>query len=176
MKFSVIVLILFAGDCQSSSDEETCGRSQTPFGIVKSENKIESGEFPWLCAVLEKKTKKFLCNGHLVSKRHVVTSSSCLDQEIEDVIAANIHVVLGKLLLTESDENAQIKNVLKIYKTRQLNREFTFQTVVLLTLQNFVEFSKTVQPICFSSPERNEWKNPEVILTEVIYKAKPLIL
>lgn len=141
MKISVLLIILISQTDFSQGSVKGCGR------LEQSSDSSPTTEFPWLVSIHNKFSKEFLCNGHLISKRHVVTSGACLFEGLEDVSSALIYVVAGRRSLKTKTKTEQTKNVKYINRINVL-KDSIFEDTAILVLDSPVVFSKTIKPIC----------------------------
>lgn len=52
---------------------ETCGRFSYGGGTIVGGEFIKKGEWPWLVALFESKSRSYFCGGTLISEKHVLT-------------------------------------------------------------------------------------------------------
>lgn len=129
---------------------ENCGRTQHPAGIIRCSNVTRPGDFPWLVEVRHKFTDKFLCNGHLISKRHVLTSTYCLNEELEEISHILIFVTVARHSLVSDSKNLGISiNVKEIRLTSSSSYSY-HATIAMLSLERSAHFTKNIQPICLN--------------------------
>lgn len=141
MKISVLLIILLSRTDFSQGSVKGCGR------LEESPESSPTTEFPWLVSIHNKLSKEFICNGHLISKRHVVTSTACLFEGLEDVSSALIYVVAGRRSLKTKTKTEQTKNVKYVNRINVL-KDLIFEDTAILVLESPVVFSKTIKPIC----------------------------
>lgn len=76
-----LLVVSFATLTESSRTRRnavTCGVAKASTGLIVRGINIRRGEFPWLVAIMDKRTRppKFLCAGTLISPAFVVSGSS----------------------------------------------------------------------------------------------------
>ncbi|XP_076252333.1 phenoloxidase-activating factor 1-like [Rhynchophorus ferrugineus] len=136
---------------------ESCGLQVITriFGGIDS----ESTDFPWL-ALLEYNqygSKKFLCDGSLISSRYVLTAAHCLITRDADLI----NVRLGEWDVGSSDKNCQGGDNLKVCNPWKRNYgihsvyphpKYSVATkqndIGLIRLNEEVQFNDMISPIC----------------------------
>jgi secreted trypsin-like serine protease len=94
---SVMIVIIISN---SFSFVENCGRTNVKCGCETT-----AGDFPWLVGINDKKSHRFLCNGHSISKRYVLTAGTCLEEQLKNVEHFYIYVIAGQHNLSVIDEN-----------------------------------------------------------------------
>lgn len=131
--------------------EETCGRTQHPLGLIHCGPEARSGDYPWLVGIFSVKKNEFLCNGHLISKRHVITSERCVSEalnESETVHDSQIYIIAGQNELHSSQNENQKLKVKIVHQLIDSFKALQQCNILLMTLEVPLSFSKTVQPIC----------------------------
>lgn len=126
---------------------ENCGRSNSSLEPTQSSEVMEAEEFPWLVGIHHRQTDIFLCNGHLISSKHVLVSSECLESEVNWRRIYLIYVIAGQRDIKKWNEKWKYANLKSIDKVK--NKE-NLKELLLLTLIRTFELSRTVQPICLN--------------------------
>lgn len=146
MNLLLFLLFLITQSDFSLGSTSNCGRAKL-FESTSTNETVGAGEFPWLVSIHNKCSNEFICNGHLISKRHVITSGICLFERLDDVSSALIYVVAGRKSLKASSRGAQSRNVKEIYQSKLLKNSIA-NDISVLVLERPVTLSSTVQPIC----------------------------
>lgn len=60
---------------------EGCGLMGRPMTRVVGGEKAQRGKYPWMAAILRDRTDQF-CGGALISDRHILTASHCVDKYV----------------------------------------------------------------------------------------------
>lgn len=150
MRFFLVGVLIVSSFSKAFSLDENCGRTQHPLGLVKCGNEdTRPGDFPWLVGIFNKEKRKFICNGHLISKRHVISDSDYISDKFQSVHYSLFHVIVGQHNLKSAVDDSQKFGVRKIHKPNNVDW-YLFYKFLILTLENSVTFSETVQPICLS--------------------------
>ncbi|XP_050354552.1 venom protease-like isoform X2 [Nymphalis io] len=126
-----------------------CGVSNASFSRVVGGIDAKLGDFPWM-ALLGYKSRgsetRWKCGGSLISSHHVLTAAHCIHNHEEDLYL----VRLGELDLDREDEGATPIDVLIKYKIKHegYNPKAFTNDIGLLILQNDVQFTDLIRPIC----------------------------
>ncbi|XP_069361912.1 proclotting enzyme-like isoform X7 [Maniola hyperantus] len=127
-----------------------CGFSNATFSRVVGGIDAKLGAFPWMTLLGYKGTRSpttsWLCGGSLVSHHHVLTAAHCIHNHEDDLYVVRV----GELDLAREDEGATPMDVLiknKI-KHEEYNPKAFTNDIALLVLQNDVQFTDLIKPIC----------------------------
>ncbi|XP_075145131.1 serine protease 7 [Haematobia irritans] len=156
-------------DYESSSDllpvPNQCGHQ--PIGEkIYNGNDTALDEYPWM-ALLEYRTKKgemvLNCGGSLINRRYVITAAHCVKGEIEQVIGPLTRIRLGEYNINEEidcisgDCNNKVVEVgfeqviaHPEYDVRNNNK---YHDIALIRLDQEVQYSDFIRPICLPLPE-----------------------
>ncbi|XP_046972203.1 venom serine protease Bi-VSP-like [Vanessa cardui] len=127
-----------------------CGVSNASFSRVVGGIDAKLGDFPWMALLGYKDRRgsstRWLCGGSLISSHHVLTAAHCIHNHEEDLYV----VRLGELDLAREDEGATPIDVLIKYKIKHegYNAKSFTNDIGLLILQNDVQFTDLIRPIC----------------------------
>ncbi|XP_047537415.1 uncharacterized protein LOC125071283 isoform X2 [Vanessa atalanta] len=127
-----------------------CGVSNASFSRVVGGIDAKLGDFPWMALLGYKDRRgastRWLCGGSLISSHHVLTAAHCIHNHEEDLYV----VRLGELDLASEDEGATPIDVLIKYKIKHegYNAKSFTNDIGLLILQNDVQFTDLIHPIC----------------------------
>ncbi|XP_050355200.1 venom protease-like [Nymphalis io] len=127
-----------------------CGVSNVSFTRVVGGVDAKLGDFPWMALLGYKESgdaeTHWKCGGSLISSHHVLTAAHCIHRHEKDLYL----VRLGELDYAREDEGATPIDVLIKYKIK--HEGYNYKTYVndigLLILQNDVEFTEFIKPIC----------------------------
>lgn len=114
------------------------------------ENRIENSLHPWV-TFIPLKTRTYnpganvQCIGALISKRHVITTSTCLQFVVSDVV------------LGQGNDNEMLADMLGFPVKKWI--VYDKADIALLKLANDAPFSDTVRPICLPFPEFKKPRN-----------------
>ncbi|XP_039760066.1 uncharacterized protein LOC120633784 [Pararge aegeria] len=133
-----------------------CGVSNGSFSRVVGGVDAKLGDFPWM-ALLGYKGKRspttsWLCGGSLISRHHVLTAAHCIHNHEDDLYVVRV----GELDLASETEGATPVDVLiktKI-KHEDYNAKAFTNDIALLVLQNDVQFTDLIKPICIPTDNK----------------------
>lgn len=134
---------------------DNCGRTKHELGLIKC-------DFPWLSSIHHSETNIFLCNSHIISERHVITSGNCLIENLQEHVhaAVLVYIVVGRISLSEKPKTNQIYKVrqIRLSEIRNFEALIVYQELAILTLSRSIIFSKSVHPICIKRDIKCEEK------------------
>lgn len=152
IKFSTLSFLLILKLPNFPALVENCGKTQHPLGLIQCGENTRSGDFPWLVGIFQRQMDKFLCNGHLISAKHVLTSESCIKHQVKE-LKVHLIFVISQHSMNSRDEHvkyANLKNIDIVTSKQNLSE------IYLLTLKTSLDFSKTLQPICLNGNSCDE--------------------
>ncbi|XP_076389576.1 transmembrane protease serine 9-like [Megachile rotundata] len=125
-----------------------CGFSSIQHQRVVGGVPAEPGAWPWLAALgYENKNNpsqpKWLCGGSLISARHVLTAAHCIRNDLYTVR-------IGDLDLYSDNDGVQPVQlgIDKVTVHPQYSTSSTVNDIAIIRLNNDVQFSEHVRPIC----------------------------
>ncbi|RVE62504.1 hypothetical protein OJAV_G00157920 [Oryzias javanicus] len=135
-------------DCSDNSDEETCDCGTRPYKlnrIVGGQN-AELGEWPWQVS-LHYQNQGHVCGASIISEKWLLSASHCFRYSQDFEVPGNWRTYSGLQSQTTFD-TAQLRNVKRIITHSGYN-DFNYDyDIALMELEEPLEFTKTVQPIC----------------------------
>lgn len=152
-KFFTAAILFFTTFC---AQYESCGKTHRPLGLIKCSENVRIGDYPWLVSIHHVNQEKFICNGHIISQRHVLTSGKCLIDSLKTEIHSAVLVLVKINHFNLTDESQKQSEFIKVRQIRLSETEnfvelFSFQEVAILTLEQELKFSPNIQPICLSN-------------------------
>ncbi|XP_023953996.2 venom protease [Bicyclus anynana] len=132
-----------------------CGISNASFGRIVGGVDAKLGDLPWMALLgysVRGAPTNWLCGGSLISARHVLTAAHCIHNQ-----ETSLYVVrLGELDLAREDEGAVPVDVLikRNIKHEAYNHESFENDIGLIVLQNEVQFTDLIRPICIPTDSR----------------------
>ncbi|XP_044764054.1 serine protease gd-like isoform X2 [Coccinella septempunctata] len=150
---------------ENPGNDQDCGvpLSSKTINLITDGSNTTQNEFPWLVALYHWKglNYEFRCTANLVDNMHVITVASCLKFYKSDLVKQNdILLVFGKSNLRQwaAKSDAVVRTVAAV----DVNPEYTQYSghgdMALLTLQQPVQYSASIRPICLwkGSPDVQE--------------------
>ncbi|XP_062550574.1 serine protease 40-like [Armigeres subalbatus] len=150
-KYFPVFLLLFPFPDICNSHE--CGRrTYTQLPLIYGGKTSSPGEWPWHAAIYHlgtiRSTSSYQCGGTLISSEFVLTAAHCTFRNGIPLPANHFIVKLGSYNLnTEEDHRSE-------YGVGLVERHFKYNPwahqydVALLQMENKVEFSNFIQPVC----------------------------
>lgn len=118
---------------------------------------------PFLAAILRGPEQRFFCAGNLISSRHILTAAHCFQQKFKDAKTEvdDYTVVLGRHDLSSSALGAQTRTIdqVIVHPLWKTNETKYNADLALLVLDEDVDFTEFVQPVCLTSA-------PEIMSSE----------
>ncbi|XP_020279968.1 proclotting enzyme-like [Pseudomyrmex gracilis] len=116
--------------------------------IVGGKN-ADPGEWPWIAALFN--AGRQFCGGSLIDDIHILTAAHCVvNMNSWDV--ARLTVRLGDHNLKTNTEIRHVeRRVKRVVRHRGFNARTLYNDVALLTLNEPVEFTELIRPICLPS-------------------------
>ncbi|XP_015232336.1 PREDICTED: suppressor of tumorigenicity 14 protein homolog [Cyprinodon variegatus] len=138
-------------DCSDNSDEAICDCGTRPYKlnrIVGGQN-ADTGEWPWQVS-LHYRTSGHACGASVISDRWLLSAAHCFRFSNEHGLANN-WVTYSGLHSQFNPEEAQMRKLKRII-IHEFYNSMTFDyDIALLELNEPLEFSNTIQPICLPS-------------------------
>ncbi|XP_050086664.1 serine protease snake-like [Anopheles aquasalis] len=115
----------------------------TPHTLVGS---VDQREFPHYVAIedpAENTKYEFLCGGALISEQYVLTTASCITEElVNSVRLGAVHDL--------RETNGVRKEIESFVRHPKYSRALAYHDIALIRLNEPVQFSDTIRPICLS--------------------------
>ncbi|XP_035772792.1 serine protease snake-like [Anopheles albimanus] len=112
-----------------------------------TDGSVDQREFPYYVAIEDpaKNTKyEFLCGGALISEQYVLTTASCITEElVNSVRLGAVHDL--------RQTNGVRKEIELFVRHPKYSRALAYHDIALIRLNEPVEFSDTIRPICLSN-------------------------
>ncbi|OXU31175.1 hypothetical protein TSAR_009417 [Trichomalopsis sarcophagae] len=129
-----------------------CGFRQQAFRRVVSGLLSKERSWPWLASIgtYDKSTgyAYYSCGGTLITSRHVVSAAHCFYE-----VKLNAIATLGSTTLEAADQAVHY-SIKKVYIHPKYNHSGFENDVALLELDEEVEFTDAIQPICLPIQSR----------------------
>jgi len=132
----------------------SCGTNKKSGGLIINGKPAEKHQFPWLITLYHHKADKHFCGGNLISKKHILTAASCLQDKnqtkpysVKDIY---VHVARHDLSDDEEIRNDTVNAVSEIILHPDWNPLATnFDAdLAILVLQSATKLSMRTQPVC----------------------------
>ncbi|KAG1678556.1 Clotting factor B [Nymphon striatum] len=153
-----------------SLTNDICGQ-----GFKPSRHNIVNGKeadvsaWPWMVAIYRKFGRRsiFLCGGTIINKRYIVTAAHCFKRKSRNLVLSGVFEVrVGEHDLSDRylGERYSVEDII-------VNEDFKppeqYNDIALIRVNENIEFSTRVSPICLPTPE-NSSKNLAGRITYVI--------
>ncbi|NP_001166087.1 serine protease 70 precursor [Nasonia vitripennis] len=107
------------------------------------------GEWPWIAGLFN--AGRHICGGSLIDEIHVLTAAHCVAQ-MNSWDVARLTVRLGDYDIKTPHEVRHVeKRVKRVVRHRGFDMRTLYNDVAILTLNEPVEFSETIRPVCLPS-------------------------
>ncbi|KAJ8670479.1 hypothetical protein QAD02_001738 [Eretmocerus hayati] len=107
------------------------------------------GEWPWIAGLFN--AGRHICGGSLIDDRHILTAAHCVAQ-MSSWDVARLTVRLGDHDIRTPLETKHIeRRVLRVVRHRGFDIRTLYNDVAILTLNEPVEFSEYIRPVCLPS-------------------------
>ncbi|XP_047454013.1 suppressor of tumorigenicity 14 protein homolog [Mugil cephalus] len=140
-------------DCSDKSDESSCDCGTRPYKlnrIVGGQN-AEVGEWPWQVS-LHFLTYGHVCGASIISDRWLLSASHCfVTSDPQNHISSN-WITYSGMQDQYKQEGVQRRNIKRIISHEDYNRMTFDYDIALLELEEPLEFTNTIQPICLPAP------------------------
>ncbi|XP_060533352.1 transmembrane protease serine 9-like isoform X2 [Cylas formicarius] len=145
-------------DLKSNGKEGECGIASTAIvPLVLGGEELSDGVFPWLVAMFVVKGNgyEYKCTANLISDRHVVTAARCVQYyKVRIVKTEDILLVFGKADVGRWATNGAITREASDVRTHpEYDQGGAHGDVCVITLNNAVEFSRNIAPVCLWTGE-----------------------
>lgn len=138
----------------SERRKQSCGEVDETIPTNPSESK--RGQWPFLVALLKSIGEEFFCGGTLISSRHVLTAGHCIQAKNtkQKLKPEDIMVLVGRHNLRSiAERGSEIRGVEMIFlhpDWKNYTEKYDGDLAILL-LDEALEFSKFIQPVCLTS-------------------------
>ncbi|XP_012530794.1 proclotting enzyme [Monomorium pharaonis] len=134
-----------------NANHSQCGAkngNQDQERIVGGKN-ADPGEWPWIAALFN--AGRQFCGGSLIDDNHILTAAHCV-ANMNSWDVARLTVRLGDYNIKTNNEIRHIeRRVKRVVRHRGFNSRTLYNDVALLTLNEPVEFTEQIRPICLPS-------------------------
>ncbi|XP_070504605.1 serine protease gd-like [Chironomus tepperi] len=164
MKLRILILLLLTaaevfGSRQSSRNRKissSCGKQMTQRrGHHLGGPRVIQGSYPWNAALIT--NDKYFCGGTLISNKEVVTAAHCIRPKTSfgQLLPKNITVILGHYDLTKLNGSGittvPVKTIRLHPHWNPMTQSFDAD-IAILELDQEVQFTNSIQPICLIEP------------------------
>ncbi|KAG6446765.1 hypothetical protein O3G_MSEX004608 [Manduca sexta] len=146
-----------------TNEKGTCGMVFASTTLIRKGMATGEAEWPWHIALYltENTDNAFTCGGTLVSHLHIITAAHCVTRKesrrIWDI--NRFHVLLGRHNLEGSAEGAQLRFLSNIDIHDDYNPNGQLRDIAILTMKDYVAYSKWIQPACLWPEETKALDN-----------------
>ncbi|XP_017131846.1 transmembrane protease serine 11G-like isoform X2 [Drosophila elegans] len=119
--------------------EQNCGKVFS--------NRTSGSREPWLAKILTKKERKFICSGTLINRHYVLTTATCLENQLE------LNVCLGNCDANVDGETEVTTRI--THKSYSANSHVN--DIGLINLVPDVEYKANIKPICILLHPEQIW-------------------
>ena len=170
----------------SVTDDGLCGKVESNHLRCVGCNSTSPGAWPWMVRLLyanEDKGKETYCGGVLVSNRHVITASHCVEREqrLEKVVLGESNITTEfdcydiELGCESNDERCfragecaprSVEVVVKgVVKHPEYDRQskVSYYDIALIVLDDLVEFSDLIRPVCLPELQSSDLRQTLVM-------------
>ncbi|XP_014238744.2 proclotting enzyme-like [Trichogramma pretiosum] len=130
------------GSCGAKNGDQDSGK-------IVGGTTTQPGEWPWIAGLFN--AGRHICGGSLIDDRHILTAAHCVAQMTSwDV--ARLTVRLGDYDIKTPNEVRHVeRRVQRVVRHRGFDMRTLYNDVALLTLNEPVQFSETIRPVCLPS-------------------------
>ncbi|XP_058805706.1 transmembrane protease serine 9-like [Phymastichus coffea] len=109
----------------------------------------QQGEWPWIAGLFN--AGRHICGGSLIDDTHILTAAHCVAQ-MNSWDVARLTVRLGDYDIKTPHEVRHVeKRVKRVVRHRGFDMRTLYNDVAILTLNEPVEFTETIRPVCLPS-------------------------
>lgn len=136
-----------------------CGKVVYSTGYVIGGKGTERGQWPFLVALINLETNKFMCGGNLITTKHVLTAAHCIQNKNKPtaITPEELSLLIGRHNLASSAERgAQVRDVstINVHPDWKISTIKWDADIALLSFIEPVTFSRYIQPVCLP----DSWK------------------
>lgn len=123
-------------------------------GLIVNGDQVSRGEWPFIAALFYTAGEKFFCAGTLITSKHVVTASHCIQPKFENSILSpsDIVVYLGKHSLKTSFERGSLPVYVRqiiVHPDWKTRSQYFDADISVIVLEESVPFSNFIMPACW---------------------------
>ncbi|KAK9499728.1 hypothetical protein O3M35_002722 [Rhynocoris fuscipes] len=133
-----------------------CGWANKPRGRIINGREASPNEYPWIVALKAYFGEAFInCGGSIITQRHILTAAHCLLNmyvDMSEVKPQDVIVYVGAHNLEKLSPTVKQYKAEKIFIRPEFIKQYTHD-FAMVVVDNDIEFSQSVGPICLS-PKR----------------------
>ncbi|XP_070505116.1 uncharacterized protein [Chironomus tepperi] len=139
----------------------SCGRPRSGLQTIMRGTAVPRGKYPWNVALYSidnvSNKKEYICGGSIVSNKTIVTAAHCFRGKSSSHLynAGNIIVLVGAHNLSETIEIGRLTVAVRkiiIHPDWNINIKSFDADIALVELDEYLNFSNYIQPICLMNP------------------------
>ncbi|XP_055609715.1 chymotrypsin-like protease CTRL-1 [Uranotaenia lowii] len=157
--FLYLLVIQAVCCCFVYSEKVECGqRERSLLGLITQGTNTREGDWPWHGAIYRRKfsvfSEAYICGGTVISEYFILTAAHCT---IPTFLEADMfYVKLGLHNRSSPSENTRVHEVVEVIRHSDFDERTHHNDIALLRLENDIEYSDYIQPICLWPVQRAE--------------------
>ena len=149
---SILLLQILVLNCNpvfesldDSIRDSTMDRKKHP--RIINGTRTSRGDYPFMVS-LRRNNGSFLtfCGASILDRNHVITAAHC----VEDEVPENVLLFFGQWNQAQVEPGEAVRHSLAFLIHPQYNSNFTENDIALITLNETLEFTNSIQPICLT--------------------------
>jgi len=140
-----------SGNCgyRTPQPKVTLYDNKKPFFYIVNGYEAVPHEFPFMAALMNRKRQ--FCGGSLIDDNHILTAAHCV-AHLSKSDVQHLRVRLGDHNIKSNGEAKHVeKRVKRVIRHIGFSSSTLHNDVAILTLEDSVEYSSTIQPICLAA-------------------------